>query len=117
MNYENLIEIDAVKERFMGNYKMFSSYLYQFAQGALFGELKKALETEDIQNAFDIAHDMKGVVLNLSLKPLEKPMVSLVDILRSGELPDADTWKTFQETYEAAVEQIQQLKEEGISLF
>lgn len=117
MTYEDMIEIDAVKERFMGNYKMFSMYLFQFAQGELFGSLKRTMETGDMEAAFDVAHDMKGVVLNLSLRMLENPIVSVVESFRNGQMPDEKQWKAFADAYESTVEWIEKLKQEGTELF
>lgn len=117
MTYEEIIEVEAVKERFMGNYNMFSMYLFQFAEGALFQSLQEVLKNGTVEEAFDVAHDMKGVVLNLSLKQLECPMLLIVNSLRSGKLPDEAVWNALVDGYEKTVTCIQKIKEEGVVLF
>lgn len=117
MTYENIIGVEEVKERFMGNFNMFSMYLYQFAEGALYHKLLKAVEAGELKAAFETAHDMKGVVMNLSLKPMEQPIVSVVEALREGNVPDEALWKTFQESYRITAEAIETLKKEGTILF
>lgn len=117
MTYENVIDVEAVKERFMGNYQMFSKYLFQFAEGALYQKLITAAEAGDIQAAFETAHDMKGVTMNLSLKPLEEPMIAVVETLREGNLPDEAAWTAFSDSYQITVKCIGKLKDEGIKLF
>lgn len=117
MTYEEVIEVEAVKERFMGNHKMFAMYLYQFADGALVGSLDRALREGNVEEAFDIAHDLKGVILNLSLKPLENPVRVVVETLRSGKLPSGDEWKIFMDAYAVTTDLIRKMKEEGAVLF
>lgn len=116
-DYEEMIHIPSAKERFMGNYKMFSMYLYQFAEGALVGSLENALEAGDIDAGFEIAHDLKGVILNLLLRTLEMPIGEIVEALRGGKLPDEGQKKAFEDAYQRAVEQIGRMKEEGVELF
>lgn len=117
MQYSDVIGIEAVKERFMGNYAMFSKYLYQFADGTIFQALEQALKAGNIIEAFDAAHNMKGVVLNLSLRRLEQLVVPIVEALRSGAFPNKESWNAFQGEYTLTQQWIESLKEEGTVLF
>lgn len=117
MTYNEVIGTEDVKERFMGNFKMFSTYLYQFAEGKLYHELVEAVEAGAMEKAFEIAHDMKGVVLNLSLKPMEPTIRAVVESLRNGKFPEEKVWGDFLESYRITAEQIEKMKEENVVLF
>lgn len=117
MTYADIIETESAKERFMGNYPMFSKYLYQFAEKGLLDKLKEALKTGTVEEAFEAAHDMKGVSLNLSLKQIEEPMSIVVEKLRQGELPTQEEWNNLEKVYQKTVEGIEKLKEENVALF
>ena len=54
-----------------------------------FDKLGQAVSTKDAKAAFEAAHALKGIVGNLSLTPLYKPVVELTDLLRGREdMPD-----------------------------
>jgi len=53
-----------------------------------FEKLKTAIEQNDLDAGFDAAHALKGVLGNLSLTPLYKPVSEMTELLRSKE--DAD---------------------------
>lgn len=48
--------------------------------------LGDSLEKEDVENAFLHAHNLKGVLLNLSINPLIDDLSPLVEILRAKSL-------------------------------
>ena len=47
--------------------------------------LKAALEAKDLDTAFAIAHDLKGIYGNLSLAPLYQPVQEITEHLRARE--------------------------------
>jgi len=47
------------------------------------GELGEALEANDLERAFEIAHRLKGGVTNLSLDPVSAPLGELTELLRN----------------------------------
>ena len=51
-------------------------------------ELEAALESGDLGAAFETVHAMKGVLANLSLTPLLKPVSELTELLRKREEAD-----------------------------
>ncbi len=53
-----------------------------------FGKLKDLVEAKDYEQAFEVAHGLKGVLLNLSITPLANPVVTMTEMLRAKE--DAD---------------------------
>lgn len=117
MVYDEVIEIESAKERFMGNYGMFSKYLYQFTERSFFEDLERELKAGHTEEAFDKAHDMKGVVANLSLKPLREPLHLVVETLRAGKLPGAEAVERLKNANRKCIEAINQLKRENRTLF
>ena len=55
---------------------------------ACFDRLAQAVVAQDKQMAFEAAHDLKGVLGNLSLTSIYVPVSQMPDLLRGGE--DAD---------------------------
>lgn len=53
-----------------------------------FEKLGKALENGNLDEAFEQAHALKGVVGNLALTPIYQPLANLTDMLRNKQ--DAD---------------------------
>ena len=46
-------------------------------------ELKAALDNGDLDTAFELAHGMKGALLNVALTPIARPMAELSDDLKA----------------------------------
>lgn len=47
-----------------------------------FQNLKDAIASKDYDTAFEYAHGLKGVLLNLSLTPIANPMAEMTELLR-----------------------------------
>ena len=52
------------------------------------GSLGEALEANDLEKAYYIAHKLKGGVNNLELKPIAVPLCELTDLLRNNQPGD-----------------------------
>ena len=55
-----------------------------------FGELESALRAGDQDAAFAAAHSLKGVLGNLALEPMYRPVVELSELLRHKTPGDYD---------------------------
>ena len=53
-----------------------------------FEKLGEAIEKGDLAAAFDSAHALKGVLGNLALTPILKPVAEATELLRSGTQTD-----------------------------
>ncbi|MBR6380316.1 MAG: Hpt domain-containing protein [Lachnospiraceae bacterium] len=53
-----------------------------------FGTLGAALESGSTQEAFEMAHALKGVLANLALTPVQQPVSRMTEILRGREEGD-----------------------------
>lgn len=64
--------------------ELYASLVIEYRNNDEFDLLKKAVEDNDLKNAFELAHTMKGVYGNLGLTPLYEPVCRIVEVLRSG---------------------------------
>ena len=69
-------------------------------------KLKLAIEANDLDKAFEIAHNLKGVTGNLALTSLYEPVAEMTDLLRERKQMD----------YSAYVETITNKKQEIAAL-
>lgn len=115
--YEDVIEIESAKERFMGNNALFLKFLYEFPTRSLFGDLENAIKAGDANTAFEVAHTMKGIAANLSLKAIAGPLHDVVEVLRGRELPSDEQWTALCEAYQLTVDDIAKIKAEGVTFF
>ena len=49
-----------------------------------FTRLEEAMAANDLKAGFEAAHALKGVLSNLALSPLTKPVSELTELLRAG---------------------------------
>lgn len=117
MKYEEIIDTASAKERFMGNYSLFTKFLFQFSKGTLFDELEQRLDAGNVTEAFETAHNMKGVAANLSLRLIEKPLYFVVEALRIGQFPNDKERKALSDAYRITIDGIDNLQEEAAELF
>ena len=64
-----------------------------------FEKLKEAVEAGDYKTGFELAHGLKGVIGNLSLTPVYKPVCEITELLR--ERTGTDYSKYLDEILEA----------------
>ena len=53
-----------------------------------FDTLGKALEENNLDEAFEAAHALKGVIGNLALTPIYKPLADMTELLRAKKSAD-----------------------------
>lgn len=117
MDINEFIELDSAKERFMENEELYKSFLFELPQRDLHAQLKAAVRSGDVEEAFQIAHKMKGIIQNLSLNLLGKEIEEKVEVLRRGENLDAEQMRQLDEAYQSSMENIAYIKENDLSLF
>ena len=69
-------------------------------------DLKRAVTEKNLDQAFEIAHAMKGVFSNLALTPLSDPVSEMVELLRNRT--DTD-YSSYLEKIENAKAELQKL--------
>ncbi len=71
-----------------------------------FEELYSAVNSKDLEKAFEIAHALKGVLANLALTPICEPVSEIVELLRNRT--DTD-YSEYLERIRAKREELQNL--------
>ena len=76
----------------LGTERLVSKYLNKMVDDKSFGNLKKAVASGDYKEAFMASHTIKGICMNLKLKPLAESSEALTEELRNT--PDAGKVET-----------------------
>lgn len=97
-------DIEGSLERFLDDKELYMTCLQMVATDENFKKLGDALEEEQVLEAFDYAHTLKGVFANLGLSPMYTIVETIVEPLRSG------TAKGLNEPYETLLASNEQLK-------
>ena len=71
--------------RCMNNEQFYFRLIGKAMSDNSFEKLKTAVETGDLDTAFELAHALKGVLGNLSLTPIYEPVSKLTEMLRHPE--------------------------------
>lgn len=85
--YENIgVDFDDVLA-LLRKEERIKAYLVQTMDDPAFAALDSAMAQADYEAAFRAAHTIKGMSMNLMLKPMTKDAVELVECLRDGLTP------------------------------
>lgn len=84
------INFETGSERFLGNEKLFISFLHKFPKDPSFSQLCSHMEHKEVTAAFREAHTLKGVAGNLSLDGLSALLIPFVERLREGNFEEAE---------------------------
>lgn len=106
-------DYESLMARFMGNEPLYLRKLAMLPRDESLQHLGKALHAGDYPSAFNAAHTLKGVALNLGLVPLEQASCSIVEPLRRLE-PRGDypvLYQSIEKEFERAADLLEQLKE------
>lgn len=103
------IDIDGAMERFMGNEEMFRQFLKELSEESAYAVLCEAIRKAEVEEAFEQAHRLKGILGNLGLCKPYNALYDIVECLRDGELPEQEEFFIFQQVYEDAVAYIAQI--------
>lgn len=74
--------VDEGLARCMGKEDFYLMLVKKAAEDEKLVTLEKQLAEKDLNGAFETAHALKGVVANLSLDPLTKPVSEMTELLR-----------------------------------
>lgn len=77
-------DVEGALERFVGDEELYRVCLNTVLSDKAFAGLGGALQAGDVQEAFDHAHTLKGVLANMGLTPMYDITVDLVEPLRAG---------------------------------
>lgn len=100
-------DTDTALTRLMGNENFYLKLIPRVFEDRNFDELSRSIADKNLEKAFEAAHSLKGVLGNLELTPLLKPVVEITELLRDRQ--DID--------YTPYLEEIKKQKEELQKLF
>lgn len=98
-----------VIERFGGNAEITKRFIKKFAAEESYENLKKALASNEAEEAFRAAHTLKGICLNLDFDCLFEKSSIITEYLRSKNIVDAS--KFFPELEREYIKLISLLQE------
>ena len=76
-------DTDVGVARCFGNNDFYLKLVRTVPDEKSFDQLSDAVAAGDLDTAFDMAHALKGVLANLSLTPIRKPVEEITEQLRS----------------------------------
>lgn len=71
-------------ERFSGKKEIYEKYLNKYISDGTFALLVQSMDNKSYEEAFKLAHSLKGMLGNLSINDLYGKMCEFVDCLRGG---------------------------------
>ena len=92
------VDYEDAMTRFLDDEDFYQEFLVKFTEDPFTNELKAALEASNIEEAFKVAHTLKGLCANFGFTPLLEFMKPLVEILRQGSLEGAN--ELFEKYYD-----------------
>ena len=81
-------DVDEALVRCLNNEGFYLKLVGKAVQDPSFDKLEEAVAAEDLDKAFDAAHALKGVMANLALTPILKPVQEITELLRSRTAAD-----------------------------
>lgn len=81
-------DIKDAMTRFLDDEDFYITCLYTMVQDTAYEKLGVALQEGNVQEAFEQAHTLKGVLANMGLTPIYDIVVRLVEPLRAGNADD-----------------------------
>ena len=83
------IDYDEALRRFAGATDLFEGFLKEMAIMRVIEPLSKALADGNVEEAFAVAHTLKGNFGNMSVKPLFEKITPIAEELKKGNLERA----------------------------
>ncbi|MBR4733268.1 MAG: Hpt domain-containing protein [Lachnospiraceae bacterium] len=87
-------DVDEGLKRCVNNQAFYLKMVEKAAGDQTFGKLTAAIETGQLDEAFEAAHALKGVYGNLALTPLYQPVSELTELLRGRTQMDYTEYVT-----------------------
>ena len=80
--------VDEALVRCLNNETFYLTLVNKALQDPVFDRLKETCESGDLDKAFDAAHSLKGMMANLALTPILRPVEKITELLRSRTVMD-----------------------------
>ena len=80
--------VDEALVRCLNNETFYLTLVNKSLQDPSFEKLRTSCESGDLDKAFDAAHALKGVMANLALTPILRPVQEITELLRARTAAD-----------------------------
>lgn len=85
--------IESGLERLMDDQDLYVDLVNQFIFSVEIDKLSSSIKERNVKEAFDYVHNLKGVIGNLSLDPLYKPICGMTELLRKGSFEAIEVYE------------------------
>ena len=102
------VNLEEAMDRFMNNEQMYVKYIMQLPKDNTYTVLVQSLNEQNIQEAFEAAHRLKGITANLAMWKINEKLKLVVDNLKKGIMPEETQWLAFDTEYQEMMTFIQQ---------
>lgn len=104
-------DYEDVKVRLLSDARI-RRFALMFLRDSSMDELRTAMSETDYEKAFQAAHTLKGVCLNLGLKGLYEPTAKITEMLRNSKYEEAEQMmEDLEAEYKCHCENLSALKE------
>lgn len=79
-------DVEGALERFLEDEELYYSCLKMVSEDASLARLEEQLRAGEVEEAFDSAHTLKGIIANVGLTPMFEIIVRIVEPLRTGQI-------------------------------
>lgn len=116
MNAKECYEImnadyEDVKRRFLSDSRI-RRFALLFLEDSSMKDLSAAMEEEDCEKAFQAAHTLKGICLNLGFTGLFAPVNRITEMLRAGDYESAsEELAAVEDQYETTMKGLRELEQ------
>ena len=76
-------DVDDGLKRCVNNEQFYLTLVNTALKEESYTAVESAVESHDLTAAFEAAHALKGVLTNLALTPIAKPVIEMTELLRS----------------------------------
>lgn len=104
-------DYEEVKRRFLTDARI-RRFALLFLRDSSMEDLRAAMREKDCGKAFQAAHTLKGVCLNLGFSGLYRPVCTITELLREGEFGKAlEEMEQVEKDYTTAERSLRELEE------
>lgn len=111
------LDVASARQRFLGNRELYEKFLFRFPEDQNFAKIMEAVESSQIEEAFNAAHTLKGVCGNLSLSKLYEEVSKITERFRAEQMPEKEELEALEKVYQETLELVGSIKEKGIPEF
>lgn len=84
------VDIKRTLDRFLGNEELYFRFLKKLEKDKTCEGLRASIEDRNYEEAFKYAHTLKGLIANLGLEDVAKPIYKLTELLRKAPYEEAE---------------------------